>query len=178
MWNLCKKVFEALSTKHFFSVRPAASTWSHTSQYWEWGWMNATAFGEVHPCRPAKVKHVISFSPLHCISFLCQPTGNWKIPKLLNCLFKIDISQSWNSLWKLSWRLDLLVKKDSNPGHLVFVSAEPGVRQWFSPKQPECFYVCFISTFWFPGLPSIPHNILSLCLPITTSQFQTLFTLY
>lgn len=170
-------MFEALSTKYFLSVRRATSTW-YSSQHWQWGWLNAAAVREVHPYRPAKVKQIISFSSLRCISFLCQPTGNWKIPKLLNCLFRTDMSQSWNGLCKLSWRLDLLAKKDSNPGHPVFVSAEPGVRQWFSPKQPECFCVYFISTCWFPGLPSIPHYILSLHLPITASHLQNLFTLY
>lgn len=128
----------------------------------------------MHPYRLAEVKQIISFSPLCCISFLCQPTGNWKIPKLLNCLLRTDVSQSWNWLCKRSWTLDLLVKQDSNPGHSVFVSAKRKIRQWFSPKQLECFYNYFISTFWFPALPSSPHNILSLLLPITASHFQHL----
>lgn len=166
-------MFEALSTKHFVCE---TSSFYFVRQL-VLGMRVAEHFREVHPCRPAKVKQILSFSPLRCISFLCQPTGNWKIPKLLNCLFRTDTSQSWNGLCKLSWRPDLLVKKDSNPGHPVFVSAELRIRQWFSPKQPEWFYVYFISTFWFPGLPSIPHNIHSLCLPVTTSHFQNLFTL-
>lgn len=120
------------------------------------------------------VKQILSFSPLRCTSFLFQPTGSWKIPKLLNCLFRTDKSQSWNWLCKWSWMLDLLVKQDSNPSHPVFVSAKPKIRQWFSPKQLECFCVYFISTFWFPALPSSPHNILSLLLPITASHFQHL----
>lgn len=144
-------MFKALRAEHLPSARAALSAW-YTGQYWQWGWLNIATFREMHPYRLAEVKQIISFSPPCCISFLRQPTGDWKIPKLLNCLFRTDMSQSWSWLCKRSWTLDLLVKQDSDPGHPVFVSAKPNIRQWFSPKQPECFYVYFISTFWFPAL--------------------------
>lgn len=161
-------------------MRPAASAW-YTSQYWEWGWLNAAAFREMHPYRPAKVKQIISFSPLCCISFLCQPTGNWKIPKLLNCLFRTDMSQSWNGLWKPSWRLDLLVRKDSNPSNSVFISAELEVRQWFFSKTTRMF-LCLVHFHilipWFaihptrhPFLPPANH-----CFTLPTFIYLALAT--